>query len=54
MLLMHNELLLINLAAVSVEQQKYAKIGHFCCIIRTFLPNQRISGKTKFNIRAYF
>ena len=33
---MHNVLLLINLAAVSAEQQKYAKIGHFCPIIGPF------------------
>ena len=33
---MHYVLLSINLAAVSVEQQKYAKIGHFCAIIGSF------------------
>ena len=30
---MHNVLLSINLAAVLVEQQKYANIGHFFSII---------------------
>ena len=33
---MHNVLLSINLAAVSTEQQKYAKKGHFCFIIEPF------------------
>ena len=36
MLPMHNVLLSINLAAVSVEQEKYAEIGHFCYMVGLF------------------